>query len=334
MTRARLGVGFVGSGFNTRFHLQAWRGVRDADVLGIWSPNAKHAADAAVFAKTLDVGPARPYTTIADMVADPAIDAIWLCGPNHARSERRDCRHDRARRALRGLACEKSLAQRCRSPRPVARRPVGRRASRESASLHMWRGHAPRPAAPRPYAYLARAARSCGPHAVVLAGPPAGSAGATTRCAIRHGGALSADETGDPPTVKPVRVTGHPSLKWSPACVAPRQMMGSRLSKALSRTPRRVSRRRTGFRRSAGVHLLGYVGAGLRRLPVARASTPCGELPRQRTPAVLLPEVKRDGDLSGKMPWASCRRARGYPLGYRGRPPLRACRHGEAGDFR
>jgi len=32
------GVGFIGSGFVTKFHLQAWRGVRDADVLGIYSP--------------------------------------------------------------------------------------------------------------------------------------------------------------------------------------------------------------------------------------------------------------------------------------------------------
>src|SRR5688572_16599366 len=40
---ARLGVGFVGSGFNARFHIQAFTGVRDADVLGVWSPNRKNA---------------------------------------------------------------------------------------------------------------------------------------------------------------------------------------------------------------------------------------------------------------------------------------------------
>jgi predicted dehydrogenase len=31
MTR-RLGVGFVGSGFITRFHIRSWEAVRDADV--------------------------------------------------------------------------------------------------------------------------------------------------------------------------------------------------------------------------------------------------------------------------------------------------------------
>jgi len=29
----RLGVGFIGSGFNARFHLLAFQSVRDADVL-------------------------------------------------------------------------------------------------------------------------------------------------------------------------------------------------------------------------------------------------------------------------------------------------------------
>ena len=51
MPNARLGVGFVGSGFNARFHIQAWRGVRDADVLGVWSPSAKNAGEAAALAR-------------------------------------------------------------------------------------------------------------------------------------------------------------------------------------------------------------------------------------------------------------------------------------------
>jgi len=87
MSKRRLGVGFIGSGFNTRFHMQGWQGVRDADVLGVWSPNRKNAADAASFARKLDVGRAKAYGSITEMVADPAIDAIWLCGPNHARLE-------------------------------------------------------------------------------------------------------------------------------------------------------------------------------------------------------------------------------------------------------
>src|SRR2546429_3865324 len=83
----RLGIGMVGSGFNAKFHMQGFVGVRDADVLGVWSPNATNAATTAGVAKKLGVGDAKPYPSIAAMVEDPAIDAIWLSGPNHARIE-------------------------------------------------------------------------------------------------------------------------------------------------------------------------------------------------------------------------------------------------------
>ena len=67
--------------------MQGLRYVRDADVLGVWSPNAKNAASAARYARELEVGACKAYKSITDMVADPAIDAIWLNGPNHARIE-------------------------------------------------------------------------------------------------------------------------------------------------------------------------------------------------------------------------------------------------------
>ena len=109
-----LGIGIVGSGFNARFHLQAFTAVRDANIVGVWSPNAARAADAAALARTLDVGDAKPYPSIAAMVADPDIDAIWLCGPNQARIENvEEIVHtiERGRGTLRGLACEKPLAR-------------------------------------------------------------------------------------------------------------------------------------------------------------------------------------------------------------------------------
>jgi predicted dehydrogenase len=110
----RLGVGFIGSGFNARFHMQAFRGVREADVLGVWSPNKKNAASAAQLARDLDVGQAQPYSSIGAMVADPAIDAIWLAGPNHARIENVEEIVDAIERGvgtLNGIACEKPLAR-------------------------------------------------------------------------------------------------------------------------------------------------------------------------------------------------------------------------------
>lgn len=120
----RLGVGFIGSGFNARFHMQAWTAVRDADVLGVWSPNTGHAEEAAALARTLDVGRARVYRSIADMVADPAIDAIWLTGPNQARVENVEEVVEAVRSGkgtLKGLACEKPLARTVREAERITR---------------------------------------------------------------------------------------------------------------------------------------------------------------------------------------------------------------------
>jgi len=104
----RLGIGFVGSGFNAPFHLQGFQGVRDADVRGVWSPNATNAAEMAALARSLDLGEAKAYPSIAAMVADPAIGALWLCGPNFSRIENVEEITDAVRRGkgdLKGLAC-------------------------------------------------------------------------------------------------------------------------------------------------------------------------------------------------------------------------------------
>jgi predicted dehydrogenase len=114
MSSSRLGIGFIGSGFNARFHMQGFRHVRDADVLGVWSPNAKNAASAAKYARELDVGNCKAYKSITEMVCDPNIDAIWLNGPNHARIENVEevCAAVTSGKAtLKGIACEKPLGR-------------------------------------------------------------------------------------------------------------------------------------------------------------------------------------------------------------------------------
>ncbi|HVS14921.1 MAG TPA: Gfo/Idh/MocA family oxidoreductase [Thermoanaerobaculia bacterium] len=114
MARNSLGVGFIGSGFITRFHLQSWVAVRDADVLGVWSPNPEHAASAAHLARSLGVGDTKPYDSIADLVADPAIDALWICGPNHQRVANMTEIAEAVlsgKGELRGVACEKPLGR-------------------------------------------------------------------------------------------------------------------------------------------------------------------------------------------------------------------------------
>jgi predicted dehydrogenase len=110
----KLGVGFIGSGFVAKFHLQSWRGVRDADVLGVYSPNPEHAAATAALARDLRVGNAHPFSSIEEMVAAPEIDCIWLCGPNHQRLQNMQAicdALDAGKGKLIGIACEKPLAR-------------------------------------------------------------------------------------------------------------------------------------------------------------------------------------------------------------------------------
>jgi predicted dehydrogenase len=94
--------------------MQGFRHVRDADVLGVWSPNAKNAASAAKYARELEVGECKAYKSITEMVCDPKIDAIWLNGPNHARIENVEevCAAVTSGNAsLKGIACEKPLGR-------------------------------------------------------------------------------------------------------------------------------------------------------------------------------------------------------------------------------
>ena len=114
MSDKRLGVGFVGGGFVARFHIRSFQGVRDADVLGVVSRADPTAEEAAALARELGVGNARAYDTITDMVADPAIDAIWICAPNFARLEvMNEIVHaiESGRGEIRAVACEKPLGR-------------------------------------------------------------------------------------------------------------------------------------------------------------------------------------------------------------------------------
>lgn len=112
--KKRLGVGFIGSGFIARFHIRSWVAVRDADVLGVWSPNRGRAEEAAALARSLRVGEARAFDSVEEMVAAPEIDCIWLCGPNHMRldnMERIVETLQSGKGQLIGIACEKPLAR-------------------------------------------------------------------------------------------------------------------------------------------------------------------------------------------------------------------------------
>lgn len=114
MAKKRLGVGFVGAGFITRFHIRSWLGVRDADVLGVVSRTEKKAEEAAALARELSVGEAKVFKSITKMVADPSIDAIWICAPNFCRLENMEeivQAVETGKGELLGVTCEKPLGR-------------------------------------------------------------------------------------------------------------------------------------------------------------------------------------------------------------------------------
>ncbi|MGH7539041.1 MAG: Gfo/Idh/MocA family protein [Gemmatimonadales bacterium] len=244
MSQKRLGIGLVGSGFNAQFHLRAFQAVRDADVLGVWSPNTRHAEEAAAMAHQLDVGPAKAFTSIAEMVADPTIEAVWLAGPNFARIENMEEIVDtveRGRGRLAGIACEKPLARNvAEAKRLVAlvKRVELRHGYLENQVFapQVERGRAilwGRGAALTGRPYLARAAEEhSGPHAPwfwrgdLQGGGVLNDMLCHSALVVRH---LLTQPGAPLSTVEPLRVTGHiASLKWTRPHYATRltRMMG------------------------------------------------------------------------------------------------------------
>lgn len=172
-----LRVGLLGSGFNANFHVQAFEGVRNARVAGVFSPTAAHREALAARANERDLGLCVAYESVEAMAASGEIDAVWICGPNDTRLE-----HMRAigravtagRGALRGVACEKPLGRNLAEAREMLRLAEGAGLNHgylenqvfatavQRGKDIIWRRGVP--SAGRPY--LARAAEEhSGPHA-------------------------------------------------------------------------------------------------------------------------------------------------------------------------
>ena len=288
MANKPLGIGFIGSGFNTRFHIQGFQAIRDADVRGVWSPNKKNAASAAALARTLDVGDAKAYPTITDMVADPEIEAIWLCGPNHARIENvEELVHaiESGKGTLKGIACEKPLARNVAEAKKVielVRRvelPHGYLENQvftpqvETGKNLLWA----RGAATTGRPYLARAAEEhSGPH-----GPwfwrgnlQGGGVLNDMMChsveLVRH---LLTAPGAKRSSIRPLRITGHvASLKWSRPEYVKRLKASMGKDVDYSRRPSEdFARAMIEYEAESGERMVGevttswsFVGAGLR----------------------------------------------------------------------
>jgi len=284
----RLGIGFVGSGFNARFHILSLTSVREIDVRGVYSPNEKNAASTAALARELDVGEARPYKSIRDMVADPAINALWLCGPNQARIDNITEIVDAIKSGagtLRGLACEKPLARNVAEAKKVVDmvKSVGLATSYLENQLYspditrgkelVWARGASLTGRP----YLARAAEEhSGPHMPWFwqGNMQGGGVLNDMMChsveVVRH----LLTKPGSPrSSIKPVRISGHiASLKWSRPHYA--KLLSETMGKDVDYTKRPsedFARATIEYESEDGEPLVGevttswsFVGAGLR----------------------------------------------------------------------
>jgi predicted dehydrogenase len=283
-----LGIGFIGSGFNARFHIQAFQAVRDAEVRGVWSPNTKHAEDAAALSRRLDVGAAKPYKSIVAMLDDPVIDAVWLTGPNFARLENIEEITDavqRGRATLAGIACEKPLGRNVSEAKRVTElvKSAGLKHGYlenqvfapqvEAGRAILWARGAALTGRP----YLARAAEEhAGPHMPwfwrgdLQGGGVLNDMMCHSALVVRH----LLTKPGEPlSSVKPARVTGHiASLKWSRPKYAKRlaQTMGKEVDYT-KRPAEDFASVMIEFETADGQRVLGeattswsFVGAGLR----------------------------------------------------------------------
>jgi predicted dehydrogenase len=254
----------------------------------VWSPNAKNAESAAAFARELDIGKAKAYKTITDMVADPAIEALWLTGPNHARVENVEEIVNAlasGKGTLRGIASEKPLARNVAEARHIVKliQSVGIKHGYLENQLfapHVVAGRNliwARGAATTGRPYLARAAEEhSGPHAPwfwrgdLQGGGVLNDMMCHSALVVRH----LLTKPGEPlSTVTPVRITAHiASLKWS------RPEYAKRLSKTMgaavnyAKTPSEDFASITiEFETRDGMTVIGeattswsYIGAGLR----------------------------------------------------------------------
>lgn len=284
----QLGIGIIGSGFNARFHIQAFQAVRDAEIRGIYSPTRANAEATAAYARALDVGNARAYASISDMVADPAIDAIWLNAPNHTRLDNVEeivRTIESGRGTLKGIACEKPLGRTVAEARKLL--DLVRRAGLAHGYLenqvfapHLTRGKHllwARGAATTGRPYLARAAEEhSGPHmpwfwqGQLQGGGVLNDMMCHSALVIRH---LLTAPGAARQSLRPRKVTGHiASLKWTRPDYARKlkSMMGDDVD--YSSTPAEdFASIMVEFESDDGFRVLGeattswsYVGAGLR----------------------------------------------------------------------
>ncbi|MET4691255.1 Gfo/Idh/MocA family protein [Sinorhizobium fredii] len=109
-----LRIGFVGTGFIARFHLQSLIGVRNVEVTGVYSRKAENRERFAEAVKELELGTCRPHGSLDHLLSAGDVDAIWILSPNYTRLEVMRTLHAEiksGRSQVFAVACEKPLAR-------------------------------------------------------------------------------------------------------------------------------------------------------------------------------------------------------------------------------
>ncbi|MBN9251407.1 MAG: dehydrogenase [Mesorhizobium sp. 61-13] len=114
LPKAKLRVGFVGSGFIAHFHLKAMLNVRNVEVTGVYSRSAEKRQRFVEQVAELGLGECRSHDSLESLVRAKDVDAIWILSPNYTRLDTMRVIHAEVmagRSAVIAVACEKPLAR-------------------------------------------------------------------------------------------------------------------------------------------------------------------------------------------------------------------------------
>jgi predicted dehydrogenase len=117
-----LRIGFVGSGFIAKFHLESFKSVRHAQITGVYSPTPAHREAIAKAANDAELGPCTAHASLEALLTAPDVDAIWLLAPNDRRLEVMQALNaavKSGRSKVKAVACEKPLGRTLAEAREV-----------------------------------------------------------------------------------------------------------------------------------------------------------------------------------------------------------------------
>ncbi len=124
LPKERLRVGFVGTGFIAQFHLKSLVGVRNIDVVGVYSRSNEKREHFVRLAEEIGLGGCKNHDSLESLLGDPTLDAVWILSPNYTRLDVMRTLHAEikaGRSRVFAVACEKPLARTVAEAREMLR---------------------------------------------------------------------------------------------------------------------------------------------------------------------------------------------------------------------